>query len=57
VEQGIDEAFIPPPSTAPAAMTQSIAGRKRAPTMKALDAETAPKRGKGQGREDEQAKK
>ncbi|ERF73029.1 hypothetical protein EPUS_07123 [Endocarpon pusillum Z07020] len=49
-EEAIDEAFIPPPSTAPAAMTQSRAGRKRAPTMKALEAEMAPKRGTGQGR-------
>ncbi|ERF75457.1 hypothetical protein EPUS_06989 [Endocarpon pusillum Z07020] len=49
-EEAIDEAFIPPPSTAPAAMTQSRAGRKRAPTMKALEAEKAPKRGTGQGK-------
>jgi hypothetical protein len=47
-EQEIDEAFIPPPSTAPAALSR--AGRKRAPTMKALEAEKAPKRGTGQGR-------
>jgi len=49
-EEAIDRAFIPPPSTAPAAMTQSRAGRKRAPTMKALEAEQASKRGTGQGR-------
>jgi hypothetical protein len=41
-EQEIDEAFILPPSTAPAALLR--AGRKRAPTMKALEAEKAPKR-------------
>ena len=42
------EAFILPPSTAPAILSR--AGRKRAPTMKALEAEMAPKRGTGQGR-------
>ena len=47
-EQAVDEALIPPPSTAPAALSISRAGRKRAPTMKALEAETAPKRGTGQ---------
>jgi hypothetical protein len=46
-EQEIDEAFIPP-STAPAALSR--AGRKRAPTVKALKAEKAPKRGTEQGR-------
>ncbi|ERF72363.1 hypothetical protein EPUS_06119 [Endocarpon pusillum Z07020] len=49
-EEALDEAFIPPLSTAPAVMTQSRAGRKRAPTMKALEAEKAPKRGTGQGK-------
>lgn len=49
-EEGVDEALIPPPSTAPARLQVSRAGRKRAPTMKALEAETAPKRGTGQGR-------
>ncbi|ERF76966.1 hypothetical protein EPUS_02678 [Endocarpon pusillum Z07020] len=49
-EEEKEEGFIPPPSTAPAAMTQSRAGRKRAPTMKALEAEKAPKRGTRQGR-------
>jgi hypothetical protein len=53
-EEAIDKAFILPPSTAPASMTQSRAGRKRAPTMKALEAEKALKRvirqGRGMGR-------
>ena len=47
-EEKVDEAFIPPPSTAPPVMSR--AGRKRAPTMKALEAEKAPKRGGGRGR-------
>ncbi len=56
-EEAIEEAFITPPSTAPAAITQSRAvmaqsraGRKRAPTMKTLEAEMAPKPGTGQGK-------
>ena len=44
-----EEAFILPPSTAPAILSR--AGRKRAPTMKALEAEKASKRGTGQGRQ------
>ena len=48
-EQEVDEALILPPSTAPVALQVSRAGRKRAPTMKALEAETAPKRRTGQG--------
>jgi hypothetical protein len=50
-EEAVDEAFMPPPSTVPAATTQSRAGRKRAPTMKALEAEIAPKRKRRQARE------
>ena len=49
-EEAVDEALMPPPSTAPAALQVSRAGRKRAPTMKALEAEAAPKRGNRQGR-------
>ena len=45
-EAAVDEALMPPPSTAPARLQVSRAGRKRAPTMKALEAETASKRGK-----------
>jgi hypothetical protein len=48
-EEAEEEASIPPPSTAPAALTQSRAGRKRAPTMKALEAEMVSKRGRTQG--------
>jgi hypothetical protein len=44
-EEAIDDPFRPPPSTAPAALPASRAGCKRAPTMKALEAEKAPKRG------------
>ena len=47
-EEEEEEAFILPPSTAPAILSR--AGRKRAPTMKALEAEKASKRGTGQGR-------
>jgi len=47
-EEEEEDVFIPPPSTAP--MILSRAGRKRAPTMKALEAEKASKRGTGQGR-------
>jgi hypothetical protein len=36
-EEEVDEAFIPPPSTAPPVISR--AGRKRAHTMKALEAE------------------
>jgi hypothetical protein len=49
-EQAVENAFLPPPSTAPAKIQVSRAGRKRAPTTKALEAEQAPKRGTGQGR-------
>jgi hypothetical protein len=49
-EQAIDEAFILPPSTAPAMMQLSRAGRKRAPTLKTLEAQEAPKQGRSQGR-------
>jgi len=49
-QEPIDDPFVPPPSTAPATMQMSRAGRKRAPTMKALEAERAPKRVTGQGR-------
>jgi hypothetical protein len=45
----VEEALIPPPSTAPAILQVSRAGRRRAPTMKALEAEQAPKRGPGGG--------
>jgi hypothetical protein len=51
--EGQEEEIVddpPPPSTAPAAMTQSRAGRKRAPTMKALEAEKMPKRDTGQAK-------
>jgi hypothetical protein len=43
-EEAINDPFRPPPSAAPAALPVSRAGRKRAPTMKALEAEKAPKR-------------
>lgn len=43
-----EEAFILPPSIALAILSR--AGRKRAPTTKALEAEKASKRGTGQGR-------
>jgi hypothetical protein len=53
-EEEEDEALIPPPSIAPAALTVSRARRKRAPIMKALEAEIVFKRGmghsKGRGR-------
>ena len=49
-EQAVEDAFLPPPSTAPAKMQVSRAGRKRALTTKALEAEQAPKRGTGQGK-------
>jgi len=49
-EEEEEEAFVPPPSTAPAKMQISRAGRKRAPTMKALESEEAPKRGRGSAR-------
>ena len=45
-----EDLFVSPPSTAPPALTISRAERKRAPTMKALEAEAAPKRGNRQGR-------
>jgi hypothetical protein len=48
--EGVDEAFRPLPSTVPASATQSRASRKRAPTMKALEAEMVPKRKMGQAR-------
>jgi hypothetical protein len=46
--ENAEEAIIDPllpPSTAPAAIQVSRAGRKRVPTMKALEAEKPPKRG------------
>jgi hypothetical protein len=49
-EEAIKDLFLPPPLTAPAAIQTSRADRKRAPTMKASEAEKAPKRGIGQGR-------
>ncbi|KAF7502108.1 hypothetical protein GJ744_007206 [Endocarpon pusillum] len=49
-EEAAEDPFLCPPSTAPAAIQTSRAGRKRAPTMKALEAEKAPKRGTGRGR-------
>jgi hypothetical protein len=49
-EEAINDPFRPPPSTAPAALLVSRAGRKRAPTMKALEAEKAPKRGMDGGK-------
>jgi hypothetical protein len=48
--EAIDDPFRPPPSTAPAALPTSRAGRKRASTMKALEAEKAPKRGMNRGK-------
>jgi hypothetical protein len=42
-EEAVEDPFLPPPSTAPAAIQTSRAGRKRAPTIKALEAEKAPK--------------
>ena len=51
-EEAVDEAFLPPPSTAPAIFEASVqvsrAGRKRAPTMKALEAAKAPKRSRAE---------
>jgi hypothetical protein len=47
-EEKEEEKNILPSSTAPAILSR--AGRKRAPTLKALEAEKAPKRGTGQGR-------
>jgi hypothetical protein len=47
-EEEVDKAFIPLPSTAPPVISR--AGRKRAPTMKALEAEKELKRGGGRGR-------
>jgi hypothetical protein len=47
-EEEEEEALILPPSTAPAILSRG--GRKRALTMKALEAEMAPKRGTGQAR-------
>jgi hypothetical protein len=49
-EEAIDDPSRPPPSTAPAALPTSRASRKRAPTMKALEAEKAPKRGTNGGK-------
>jgi hypothetical protein len=43
-----EEEEILPSSTAPAILSR--AGRKRAPTLKALETEKAPKRVMGQGR-------
>jgi hypothetical protein len=49
-EEAINDSFRPPPSTAPAALPVSRAGRKRALTMNALEAEKAPKRGMDGGK-------
>jgi hypothetical protein len=46
-EEAIEDLFLPPPLTAPAAIQTSRAERKLAPIMKASDAEKAPKRGTG----------
>jgi hypothetical protein len=54
-EEIVDDPLIPPPSTAQAAITQSRAGRKRAPTMKALEAEKATKGGTGQAKAEAEA--
>jgi hypothetical protein len=62
-EEAIIDPFLPPQSTAPAAIYVSRAGRKRAPTMKALEAEKPPNRGieqvrgKARGREGRGARK
>jgi hypothetical protein len=45
-KEAAEEAFRPPLSTAPAALAQSRADRKRAPIMKTLEAEMVPKRSK-----------
>jgi hypothetical protein len=50
-EEAIDEPFRPSPSIAPTALPTSRAGRKRAPTMKALEAEKAPKRDTNGGKD------
>lgn len=50
VEEAAEDPFLPPPLTATAALQVSRACRKRAPTMKALEAEKGPKRGTGQGK-------
>jgi hypothetical protein len=44
-EKVVEPALIPLPSTPSAMLQESRAGRKRAPTMKALEAEQGPKRG------------
>jgi hypothetical protein len=49
-EEAINDPFRPPLTTAPAALPVSRAGRKRAPIMKALEAEKAPKRGMDGGK-------
>jgi hypothetical protein len=49
-EEVIDDPFVPPLPTAPAALLVSRAGRKRALTMKALEAEKAPKQGTEPGK-------
>jgi hypothetical protein len=51
-KKAINNPFRPSLSTAPAALPVSRAGRKRAPTIKALEAEKAPKQGidRGKGR-------
>ena len=53
-EEVVDESFIFSPSATPSVMTKSSAGRKKAPTMKALKAENGSKRatkeGRGRGR-------
>lgn len=54
--EAAEKAFIPSSSTAPAAMTQLRAGRKRAPTMKALEAEMVPKQSRAQARKARQGR-
>jgi hypothetical protein len=44
-EEATDHPFRPPPPTTPVVLPVSRAGRRRAPTMKALEAEKVPKRG------------
>jgi hypothetical protein len=62
-EEAIVNLPLPPQSAAPAAIQVSRAGRKRAPTMKALEAEKLPKRdteqvrSRGRGRRGRAARK
>ena len=46
----MNDAFMPPPSTMPAILQPSRAGRKRARIMKTLEAELVSKQGTGQGK-------